>query len=411
MFKIGSSAKNAVTKSKFPLLSWLLSLFTLILAMILYLYANNCISASSSLLTTISNTHSCIFSKACAFNSYYSNYFWKVSNPSSASCLNNASAKRGFFTSSAWSSSSSSSSSGGAGSGSGGGASSNGGNASGQLFNYKIAVAYQAKDRSDPIYSKWNLPPLPPTGEDNYFIGLPNLNEAYCGVADGVGGWIEMGFDSSAISQELCLAMKSISEGSAKELEPKKLLSMAYDKIKKDGIVQAGSTTAVVAHLSEQGKLTVTNLGDSWCGVFRGSKLVFNTKFQTLGFNTPYQLSIIPDKIMADAKRRGSSYITNTPIDADDYEFQLKSNDIVVLATDGVTDNIDVGDMELFLKNNEKSGKDLTSLAQEFVAEVVKLSKDPYFPSVFSQELAKVTGKNYTGGKEDDITCIVVKVE
>ncbi|OEJ81047.1 Protein phosphatase 2C 7, mitochondrial [Hanseniaspora osmophila] len=410
MFKIGLTARNTVTKSKFPLLSLLASLFTLILAMILYLYANNFhFPTNPSLLTTIANTNSNIFFKACAFNSYYSNYFWKLSNTSSAApYLNNASAKRSFFTSSAWSSSSSS---GGSGSGSGSGAYSSGGNASGQLFNYKIAVAYQAKDRSDPIYSKWNLPPLPPTGEDNYFIGLPNLNEAYCGVADGVGGWIEMGFDSSAISQELCLAMKSISESSAKELEPKQLLSMAYEKIQKDKIVQAGSTTAVVAHLSEGGKLTVTNLGDSWCGVFRGNKLVFKTQFQTLGFNTPYQLSIIPEKIMADAKKRGSSYITNTPNDADNYEFQLKSNDVIVLATDGVTDNIDVGDMELFLQNNEKSNKDLTVLAQEFVAEVVKLSKDPYFPSVFSQELAKVTGKNYTGGKEDDITCIVVKVE
>ncbi|AET41456.1 type 2C protein phosphatase PTC7 Ecym_8170 [Eremothecium cymbalariae DBVPG len=274
-------------------------------------------------------------------------------------------------------------------------------------LSYQVAVAYQPKDRSDSTYG--NVQVTSPTGEDNYFVAVKSMNEVYAGVADGVGGWANHGYDSSAISSELCRTMKEISLKAVKDLGPKQLLDLAYLKVKQDGIVKVGSTTAVVAHLSPDGKLNVANLGDSWCGVFRESKLMFETKFQTLKFNTPYQLSIIPDEILKQAAKKGSSFIQNKPSDADEYSFQLMKNDVVVLATDGVTDNICTEDMELFLKDHGDS-EDLQNTTQEFVSLVEKLSKDNMFPSVFSQELSKLSGKPYLGGKEDDITVVVVKV-
>lgn len=258
-----------------------------------------------------------------------------------------------------------------------------------------------------------------PTGEDNFFLTDTNGFDIFAGVADGVGGWAEHGFDSSAISRELCNAMKFIAStiyGVSKKkdttISPKQLIQDGYDKIKNDKIVQVGGTTAVVAHMDKNGKLNVANLGDSWCGVFRDSKVVFQTKSQTVGFNAPYQLSIIPEEMAKEAKRTGRSYIQNLPRDADEYEFQLAKNDIVILATDGVTDNIAVEDIEIFLNDNEKQiNSDLQSVSKELVNNVVKISKDPDFPSVFAQEISKMTGKLYKGGKEDDITLIMVKVE
>lgn len=176
--------------------------------------------------------------------------------------------------------------------------------------------------------------------------------------------------------------------------------------------MKVGGTTAIVAHFPSNGKLEVANLGDSWCGVFRDSKLVFQTKFQTVGFNAPYQLSIIPEEMLKEAERRGSKYILNTPRDADEYSFQLKKKDIIILATDGVTDNIATDDIELFLKDNAaRTNDELQLLSQKFVDNVVSLSKDPNYPSVFAQEISKLTGKNYSGGKEDDITVVVVRVD
>lgn len=276
-------------------------------------------------------------------------------------------------------------------------------------FNYKAAVAFQAKDRDDPFY-KALAGKFSATGEDNYFVRSINPMNFYAGVADGVGGWAEHGYDSSAISRELCNAMSEFALTLG--VPPKKLIDLGYNKIQKDGTVQVGGTTAIVAHFTPEGELRVANLGDSWCGVFRKDKLAFQTKFQTVGFNAPYQLAIIPDQMVREAKRRGSSYIRNQPADADEYTFQLEKGDIVLLATDGLTDNVATEDMELFLRDNHSlMESNLQKASQEFVDKTVQLSKDPGFPSVFSQEVSKLTGQRYSGGKQDDITLIVVKVE
>ncbi|CEP62369.1 type 2C protein phosphatase PTC7 LALA0_S05e04104g [Lachancea lanzarotensis] len=286
--------------------------------------------------------------------------------------------------------------------------SSDGGSSSSSGFSYNYAIAFQAKDRVDGVYA--GLSQLDsPTGEDNYFVSVRNSHDVFAGVADGVGGWVEHGFDSSAISRELCSSMLDLSTNLTKKpLSPKQLLDLAYTKIKNDGKVQVGGTTAIVAHFTPNGTLKLANLGDSWCGVFRNAKLVFQTKFQTVGFNAPYQLAIIPQDIVRKAAQKGGSYIQNQPKDADEYNFKLQKDDIIVLATDGVTDNIATGDMELFLSNNAESGG-LQELTQKFVTQVVKLSKDPTFPSVFSQEMSKLYGRPYLGGKEDDITVVVIK--
>lgn len=254
-----------------------------------------------------------------------------------------------------------------------------------------------------------------PTGEDNYFINAISSQDLFAGVADGVGGWATHGYDSSAISRELCKAMTDFSSFVAKnhaQYTPKQLIELAYKKIKIEKLVQVGGTTAIVAHFPPNGNMTVANLGDSWCGVFRDYKLVFQTEFQTVGFNAPYQLAIIPDHMDREAKRTGRAYIQHSPADADEYVFQLQRDDVVILATDGVTDNIDTGDIELFLHDNESGVKqNLQLTSQTFVKKVVALSKDPNFPSVFSQEMSKLSGKQYRGGKQDDITVVVVRVE
>ncbi|SMN18431.1 similar to Saccharomyces cerevisiae YHR076W PTC7 Type 2C protein phosphatase (PP2C) [Maudiozyma saulgeensis] len=287
--------------------------------------------------------------------------------------------------------------------------------ASTNQFTYKSVVAYQPKDRDDVIYQKLKDSIMSPTGEDNFFIQANSVSDLYAGVADGVGGWAEHGYDSSAISRELCKTMAEISSTlnpTKIQLTPKEIIDEAYKKIKNDKVVQVGGTTAVATHFDANGTLTVANLGDSWCGVFRNEKLTYQTKFQTVGFNAPYQLAIIPNAMLKEAAARGGSYIQNIPSDADEYSFQLQKDDVVIIATDGVTDNIATDDMEIFLKDKKvETNTNLQQVANAFVKDVVKLSKDPNFPSVFAQEISKLYGKEYRGGKEDDITVVMVKVE
>jgi len=280
-------------------------------------------------------------------------------------------------------------------------------------FQYTASVAFQPKERDENKFVneffKFKRVDSP-TGEDNYFIAQRSKGETAVGVADGVGGWAEMGYDSSAISRELC---KAIEEGylNSKDNEassyPKSLLEEAFKKIKANQVVKVGGTTACLGVFQPNGLLRIANLGDSWCGIFRENKLIAETKVQTHGFNTPYQLAIIPSEILD--RKDGSRFIMDKPLDSDEYEFQLMKNDVVLFATDGVIDNIDIKDVEIFLKDNENTN--LNDLSKNFVTQVNKLSTDENFPSVFSQELSKLTGQFYTGGKEDDITVVFVKVD
>ncbi|CAH2354142.1 protein phosphatase 2C homolog 7, mitochondrial [[Candida] railenensis] len=292
-------------------------------------------------------------------------------------------------------------------------------------FQYDISVAYQPKDREETNLFKRNnklTSKTPaqesPTGEDNLFVSAPNSSGYLAlGVADGVGGWSEAGYDSSAISRELCSSMKAIFEQesiASTEYSPKQLLSVAFSDILKSPKVEIGGTTACLGILTPDYKLKVANLGDSWCGVFRDYKLIKETNFQTHNFNTPFQLAKIPKQILRQAELQGRRYIIDSPEMADEYSWDVQKGDVIIFATDGVTDNIVPGDIEIFLKDmnvSEEGGKLLNEVTSEFVTQVVKLSKDTNYPSAFAQELSRLTGQKYLGGKEDDITVVFAKVK
>lgn len=278
-------------------------------------------------------------------------------------------------------------------------------------FQYSAEVAYQPKDRSDAIYSSLENSLNSPTGEDNYFIAGLTMENMYVGVTDGVGGWAERGFDSSAISRELCSSMQAICSKQP-NIDPKTLLQYGYDKTVADGIVQVGSTTANIAHLDSNGTLSIANLGDSWCGVYRANVLVFESKIQTVSFNAPYQLSIIPDEIMEESRRSGNSFIINTPGDADEYSFQLQNNDLVLLSTDGLIDNIPTQDIiKIINAELQKRPDDLKVAIDNLIKVATALSKDPSYESVFAKQISQFYNTPYTGGKEDDITAILIQVK
>lgn len=289
------------------------------------------------------------------------------------------------------------------------------------LINYDVSVAFQPKNRTESnLFKAKNSPKSTsaiesPSGEDNLFVSQQS-EDGYIslGVADGVGGWSEAGYDSSAISRELCAQMKAIFESSNEKvsLTPKNLLNNAFDNILQSPKVEIGGTTACLGILTPDYKLKVANLGDSWCGVFRDYKLINETSFQTHNFNTPYQLAKIPKQIMKQAESQGKRYIIDNPNMADEYLWNLQKNDIIIFATDGVTDNVIARDIEIFLQDqfDSNSNPDLDKISKKFVKEVVKVSKDPNFPSAFAQELSKLTGQRYLGGKEDDITVVFIKV-
>lgn len=268
-------------------------------------------------------------------------------------------------------------------------------------FKLTSSIQYTPKDRTkDAIYKKYikDLSNYSETGEDNYFMG-----DTRFAVFDGVGGYIHQGYDCSVISSKFSKYIGEYNDG--KHCSLYDTLKYAYQKVLEDPEVKAGATTATVCQIDTQkGMLNVLNLGDSWLGVLRGDKIVFETLKQEYYFNAPYQLAKIPGN-----NNKGS--ISNTPEDAVEYDYQLEKGDLVILSTDGMVDNWENTKIEQWWSKKLATNEDLQVLNKQFVDEVTADSKDHRFMSSFVKEYNKLSGTSYVGGKEDDITVLVVKVE
>lgn len=293
---------------------------------------------------------------------------------------------------------------------------------------FTVSVAYSPKDRQQSLGSNddggrfiQDLRSSTPsendtgTGEDNYIIAYTEIG-IVVGVLDGVGGWSDQGFDSSAISRELAQNVTRVYM-SDPTLEPMDVLNEAFKLVKSEGNVQVGSTTICFGIIDADSKtFQGLNLGDSWFGVFRKNdnekyQCVFQSDEQVYYFNAPYQLSIIPQDFLDEAKSRGSKYLMNDPVDGKDYSYQLQSDDVVIFTTDGLVDNIFPDDIELYLNDQEDISKNLGEINNGMVNQTKILSLNTNFKSVFSQKLSKETGQSYIGGKPDDITSVMVYIK
>jgi protein phosphatase PTC7 len=233
-------------------------------------------------------------------------------------------------------------------------------------------------------------------------------------VADGVGSWNEMGIDPALFSQELCrligknyqnyLFEKEMqnegSENSNKnfinELNLKAILTQSVEE--NDFL---GSSTVCCLYLDPlSNTLYSVNIGDSAYMILRKDnvknlyKILYKSEEQTHGFNIPYQVG-----------KEGDN-----PRNAQVNKIQLQVDDLVILATDGLWDNL--SDEEItnvcnsFLDQKELEPMRLSKYIAEKVS-LLSLKKD--YESPFSKR-AKENGYLFLGGKPDDITILIAKI-
>ncbi|KAJ5232610.1 hypothetical protein N7468_005566 [Penicillium chermesinum] len=167
-------------------------------------------------------------------------------------------------------------------------------------------------------------------------------------VADGVGGWAESRVDPADFSHGICGAMAKAAlswDESAEKLRPRQLLQDGYDQVVADPSVKAGGSTASVGVALPDGRVELANLGDSGSVLLRLAAVHHYSVPQTHGFNTPYQLSIIPPRMRAQASVFGGSYLEDYPRDASVTNVQMQHGDVLMLATDGVFDNLNNQDI------------------------------------------------------------------
>jgi protein phosphatase PTC7 len=232
--------------------------------------------------------------------------------------------------------------------------------------------------------SMLNLNKKGKVGDDAWFIVSQKYADVL-GVADGVGGWRDVGVDPSKFSTNLMKSCKRIveqnldqylsatidsissnassstssSSPSASALSqsisssstsnqtnlidainnslkkmPIDLLSQSYNTLLENKNSIIGSSTAcIILYHRDTSYLHSANLGDSGFAIIRNNKIIHKSQEQQHYFNSPYQLAIFPPE-------EDPNLISDRPDMASTSSIELFEGDFIVVATDGLWDNL-----------------------------------------------------------------------
>ncbi|KAI8604866.1 phosphatase 2C-like domain-containing protein [Dissophora ornata] len=275
-------------------------------------------------------------------------------------------------------------------------------------------------------------------GEDAFFhVSTPS--RVALGVADGVGGWSEVGVDPALFSWALMDNAEAVARltdadhsdskscngqrSTRVPLDAQSILDGAYSELVQSGKVEAGSSTACILSLCKvTGTLRASNLGDSAYLLIRDNECIYESPSQQHFWNCPYQLTVLPPGYPG-----AKQHVMDMPKDAAQTAHQLQDGDVIVLATDGFWDNVftqeaielvdrELGDVIMHSKKNSGSagshGLDgdivgrVRALSQRLTNTARRFSLDQKRRTPFSQGARHIR----SGGKVDDITVIVTLV-
>lgn len=224
-------------------------------------------------------------------------------------------------------------------------------------------------------------------GEDAHFICV---DEQVIGVADGVGGWADVGINAGEYSRELMSnSVRAIQDEAIGGIDPLRVLEKAHAKTK-----AMGSSTACIIALKNQG-LNAINLGDSGFIVVRDGQTVFESPVQQHSFNFTYQLENDP---------RG-----DLPSSGQVFTITVAPGDVVVAGTDGLFDNLYNKEIAAVVADATKDGLSPDATAQKIAAFARLRALDRKRQTPFSTA-AQEAGYSYYGGKLDDLTVVVSHV-
>lgn len=321
-----------------------------------------------------------------------------------------------------------------------------------------------------------NVATDPRLSEDAYFVreisfpdenGVKSHDVVYMGVADGVGSWREYGVDPRDFAAKLMeecdnALINSVTESHAtggkrkghslsRIITPSDILAKAYERVKDENII--GSSTACVALFdSISHQLHFSNLGDSGIIVLRhidsdiagalkrdrvtprlerksDLRVAFVSQQQLISFNHPFQFGWTGE----DTLNGDSAFKTAT--DCCSTSIHVRRGDIIIMATDGLFDNVDIDEIAQiglewevkhgFIRNGDilareerwAKGNSMTSLSAEKIPELAQTlcerareqSLNTNIDSPFAL-LAKENDIMWSGGMPDDCTVIAMQV-
>ncbi|KAJ3645640.1 hypothetical protein Zmor_023281 [Zophobas morio] len=242
-------------------------------------------------------------------------------------------------------------------------------------------------------------------GDDAWFTAKHKSADVL-GVADGVGGWRAYGIDPGEFSLHLMRTCERLVKlGRFTPTNPSDLLARSYCELLHHKKAILGSSTACVVILNrDNNTLYTANIGDSGFMVVRKGRIIRKSEEQQHYFNTPFQLSLPPPGYQADV-------LSDQPDSAITDNFPVEDGDVILVATDGVFDNLPQNLIvdELKKVQGERCASRLQMVANSIAWMARNLSFDETFISPFA-ESAFANGINTIGGKPDDITVLLATV-
>ena len=297
----------------------------------------------------------------------------------------------------------------------------------------------------------------------------------YLGVADGVGSWREYGVDPRDFSHQLmeeCMNVLDEAETAALEqlgsdvvvkppmgrnqrhvmISPAQLMAQAYERVKAQNII--GSTTACVAlfdslrhqfhfsNLGDSGLIVLRHIDSDVAGSLKRNRLIprserqsdlqiaFVSQQQLKSFNHPYQLGWLGDE---ETNRDAVSF--RSPNESCTSSVHIRRGDIIIMATDGLFDNVELDDVRNvaleweqkhgFIRGGDIAqrerrwamGNSLTIQSQEHIQELaqslVNLARENSMDSSKDSPFALLAKDNdimWSGGMPDDTVVLALHI-
>jgi len=207
-------------------------------------------------------------------------------------------------------------------------------------------------------------------GQDSCTVFSKNKSHILA-VADGVGGWDRHGLDSGHLSRKLMHDVQRMCKRRKKRHnDPKKIMCHSFQSIKQSNTIEGGGTTACVVSLlmsrnntqtsgycdvdedKDEGItslcLSTANVGDSGYIIFRDDHIHYTSIQDERDLDVaPPQLVIIPDFLRVAAESKGLTYNEHILPEIDvNLHRDMRAGDVVLLASDGLWDNITMDELK-----------------------------------------------------------------
>lgn len=221
-----------------------------------------------------------------------------------------------------------------------------------------------------------------------------------------MGGWRNYGVDPSVFPRQLMATCeRMVKEGHFQPKAPASIIAASYQELLENKDHLLGSSTACIVSLHREERTIYTaNLGDSGFLVVRDDEVVHRSVEQQHYFNTPYQLAVAPPG-------QEGLVLSDSPDMAESSSFKVEDGDVIILGTDGLFDNLSedmiLGYVSAHSKDNREESVQKT--ASTIAETAYYLSFDPEYMSPFALSAIN-SGIELTGGKPDDITCVLARV-